>query len=288
MPTPDEKTRPCTNCGYDLRGLPGARKCPECGRRQRRWRGARVNNTLARESYRVILACLWRSVLSLVSFSLVVIAIILGTLYGGDTLLWCLALTPFPLAVSTIVRGSRSLVEPGSRENTYSKRFRQGTQVAGLLLLGVGVVTVVLAASGGTGWTFLILLLAGILSVVVASAGVWVFLALDDWTRDDRAERLHGLALWMLVLVGVGLPAILKFLGILTGSTATPFGVAFIGVLIWWLLVVLGDASVLSSVVWCLRHRMHYNEIEHRQEERSQRSADEIRRRIEAMDKGGD
>ena len=114
-----------------------------------------------------------------------------------------------------------------------------------------------------------------------------MFMALDDWTRDDGAERLHGLALWMLVLVGVGLPAVLKILGILAGSTATPFGIAFIGVLIWWLLVVLGDVSVLSSVVWCLRHRMHYNEIEERQEERSQRSGEEIRRRIEAMDKGG-
>lgn len=295
MTAAEETTRLCTYCGYDLRGLGNGGKCPECGRRQRRWRKTHKADPLAHESYSVIFGCLWRAVLSLVSFAVIAVSFVLGPLHGGETLLWCLALMPFPLAVSTIVRGSPALVSPLKRENENSKRIRQGIRIAGFLLLAVGAIAVVLVASSGGGQKTLVLnglfisiLSAGAISICIGVAGVVAFFELDYWTLDDRAERLHGLSIWMLILVGMCIPVVLGVFGMLLGSTPRPYGIVFIGVVGWWLLVILGDLSVISSVVWCLRHRMHYDEIQERKDEREDRAGEEVRRRVKAMDQRRD
>ena len=229
--------------------------------------------------------------MAMVCFALVALAIVFGPLHGGEVLVWSLALVPFPLAVSTIMRASPALVSPVEREIPQSKYIRQIIRIAGLFLFAVGAVTVILAASGGStpaslGNTtfFSILLGACILSIVIAMAGVWSVVALDQWALDDRAMRLHELSMWMIVLVSILFPAILFILLSFTGSGTRPIGVAFIGIVGWWLLVVLGDVSVIASVLWCLRHRMHYDEIEGRQEDRDRKGREEIRRRVKAMD----
>ena len=287
--------RPCSYCGYDLRGHPRARKCPECGKRQRRQRGVRAERALARETYGVILACLWRMLVVMGSFALIATGLVLGPLYGGTVLYWSLALSPFLFAITTIMRTSPALVAPEDRAKPMSKRIRQGIRIAGLLLIAVGAIAVVLLASGGAkagaqvpSGIITVLLLAYIVSIVVCMAGVWSSTAFDDWLMDDQARFLHETSMWMIILVGVLFPGILFVLANFSGSFTRPIGVSFIGVIGWWLMVVAGDGYAIYSTVWCLRHRMQYEEIQERQEERDRKGREQVRRRLDAIDRAGE
>lgn len=87
------------------------------------------------------------------------------------------------------------------------------------------------------------------------------------WSRDDRAERLLGSSPWVMILAVVA--------GVLAVALAGPFGMnrrfqSMLGLmlLVWWLLVLFADGSLLLSATRCLLHRQDHDQMDLRRRDR--------------------
>ena len=277
----DYLTQTCPYCDYDLRGCPAAARCPECGRamsKRRRRHGA----SLAREPFAVILRCLWRMAVA-GGLSALFIGMWVAVLLGGDVREWGLVLVPIPVALSTYLRGSRWLAAPPVRSASRDRLLRRAARWAGAVLFVLGLWTTGWAAFGSVdiGIVLVVNLPA---TVLIGTIGVWAGMGLDEWVHDERAERLHGLAMWMVVLTVLVLAAMIVLRLLLGGLVEGPSTIILFAGVAWWLLILLGDLSVVGALLWCLRHRAHYEEILVRNQQRDAAEQADFARRREAMD----
>ena len=61
-------------------------------------------------------------------------------------------------------------------------------------------------------------------------------------------------------------------------------GLLYLGGIGWWGLIFLGDLSVTGAVLWCIRHRAHFEEVNARLRRREHDEGKEAAEKQAAMD----
>jgi hypothetical protein len=214
--------------------------------------------------------------------ALVALALVLAPM-GGAYSTWSLAVLPLLVAGATALRASLQWVAPIHRAEKSGRSLRLLSLIGSAALGVVGVVCVAWVASG----TLDPLLLAWATvapTVVVGTVGVWTGISLDEWALDDRAERLHVLSMWAVVFSLLGSIGLMVASSLFGGGWHLSYKLLYCAAIAWWGLILLGDLSITSALIWCVRHRAHFEEVTARLRGREQKDRVVTNAKRRAMD----
>jgi len=296
---PSNDGRRCPGCGYQLRGLPAGRPCPECGlpvaapvdadapistaptwvRRSFR-RGAYLSAACVGAAVAVLFV---RTVLGAIDVRVTAgLLLVIAVLWSGAVWL----LTPVFDEIQCVRRGfSRT----GQLRRVVRWLAFAWIAVAGLAL---GRVAATGAIVRGPADDALLIAMRG--AWVVAFVGVLCLAVLLQrlaaWAKDDTAERALDVVLWGLPIVtamrfaATGSFRLLDAAGsagyVSGGTLAGMIAMLWLGVLAALPYALL---SLSGSLAWSERHAQELHDRERRRRSRSDEIDRELRRRIERM-----
>lgn len=263
----------CPRCGYERRGIDPHRRCPECG--------APAPSTVDRDASldrfdrATIIAAIRAQALVVVAHLLaftLLSALIVGPGTGG----WLLAVGSVAVGGGAWLRTSPALTPPLQARQTLASWLRIGGPILGLVAMTGGVIAG--AVIGGSNlpvaWAVVVPVLA--LAVIAARESV----TLSEWTRDDAAAGLAGVAVSAISLAMVVVVLLLPVAAIVGSSDALSNLASGSGilrlvamlirlaVLCWWLLQLIADGRLLFSAILSLLHREQNDRVEDRRFER--------------------
>ena len=283
--------RVCHDCGYDLKGIPRKRPCPECGALQ--GRVGLQNTSLAYASMPTITSVTSRLTLifaTQVGFVLLFLALIFLNQYFRDIFgkrseeIFFVVIAGITV-LNAVARCSPFLIAPIDRSSKLLKNLRMATWIFGGLLLAVVVFAILLDAVGvsGQGVVFASIVGTYMCYGLLMSCSMWVTTSVDQWLGDQSAETSHGISWWCFMLASALFPlgaGIAWVVGSGSGIGSLIYLVVFLAVVVGIITALIGDGMALNSSIWSMRNKSHHDEIQHRRAEREARKADEMASRM--------
>lgn len=285
--------RPCTGCGYNLRGLNEGGLCPECGARilsqVRRFDRISDNLTDAPKTYlRLVAAGVWLLVSGILAVPLIHLA---G--WFAPTLAQSPAAAPIASAASSLLwaAGAVLVTTPRPANAGLARDVLLDSDKLRWTVRGFQVAVVIAAAANlaQLATTHIAISIVGAAAALLSFGGfltLSVYLSsLADWAGEEGIGSRLRSATWAVVVCG-GFAVVLI---LLAAFGLSPFGVVGMiaalvlgGIAGFGMLVVLFSIVQLgSTTLWALRNAKASTELQRRRAERLANEADERARRAE-------
>lgn len=275
-PSDEDDPEPCEGCGYDLRGLPMGRECPECGRPKRKTVVTGFEEPLAHMQMSVIRRVrLLTAIGMLTVFITIAVALIAYLSPQSSQLMWML-LAALALNVGTwVLTPAIDLREAAVRGFSSSGRLRYWSRLLQIVWFPAAVLVtlpalVQIQSPVVEGMLFVLALVC----IAIGIAGIIVLgLLLEnlaEWARDDTAEWLFNIGEWgvgicggvvllatllNMFLPGAGISVVIRFFAMF----------ALLGIVVSVGALIIALTSLAKSVSLSVRHAVEYKERLHRQ-----------------------
>ena len=282
--------RACRGCGYNLRGLPFAKPCPECGHVGE---DRAPDEPIARQDP-AVLRLLHRSVI-IAHFSwLAIVALTLfAVLRGLNSVMLMIMMAACAGLVLAVWLLTLAIHHPDALMHGFGPRSRlhwpRRTAILGWLLASGCALVHAHAPLGQAGEALRTsTMIMSACGLIIAAGGTTLLCIhlrrLCDWARDHEAASALNLAMWLLA--GIAPVTVIRLMHPLNITPTTGEAVLIVALPVLTFLALIGAlAKSWGLMLLCgvlrasIRHGREYRELDQRRLERAQRFEAELARR---------